>query len=396
MLPALLLTLQLGAQVITSDQAEVLVREGRYEEALSAFRQMVGRNPRDLRGRLQIAHLHGLMGNPELAEPVYRAVTLEDPAMLEAHMGLGNALMALARFDDAIAAFQRADKLAPRNAEILAALGSAHRLAGNTTQAIAYSELAVQVAPGQQTQLSLERARMAHNHRIELTSFGEHYNTGVQNTGSGDLRVNFRAAERLRVIGRGQYQRKFGFSEERGGAGLEWRWQPTTSVFAQALAGPGNVVLPRMDVNVGVVHTYRESLWAAGYRFFDFGAASVSVLSPSFTWPLTPRLSIGGDYHLALTSADGSRTVADNHSGTIRAAYQVVPRLWVTAAGTRGIENLETFSVDRIAGFEAKTVSGGVRFDLPSLTSVFGLYERQWRADDVEMDRLSIGIVQRF
>ena len=396
MLLALFMTLQLVAPATTVDQAEALLREGRYEEALNGYRQIVGRNPRDLRGRVRIAQLHGLMGNPELAEPVYRAVTLEDPTMLEAMIGLGNTLIALARFDDAITTLQRTDKLAPRNAEVLTALAAAHRLAGNTMQAVAYSELAVQVAPSQQTRYSLEQARMAHGHRVEVSSFGEHYNTGVQDTGSADVRVNFRVDERLRVVGRGQYQNKFQFSEERGGAGLEWRWLPTTSVFAHALIGPGNVVLPRVDVNVNVVHTFRDSLWAAGYRFFGFGNANVSVLSPSLTWSATPRVSIGGDYHLSLTSFDGLTGVEDNHSGTIRLGYRATPRLSVNVAGTRGTENFETLSPDRIGNFRANTVSGGVRYEFPSLTSILGVYERQWRPSDIEMDRLSIAIVQRF
>jgi YaiO family outer membrane protein len=396
MLLALLFALQLGTQAPSFEQAEALAREGRYAESLDAFRRLVGQNPRDLRGRLWIAQLHALMGNPDLAEPVYRAITLEDPAMLEAQLGLGESLIALGRFDDGITAFQRAEKLEPRNPRVLNGLSTAHRLAGNTTRATAYSELAVQLSPTQQTRQTLEQARMAHNHRVELSSFGEHYNTGVQETGSADLRVNFRVRERLRVMGRGQYQRKFNFSEERGGGGFEWRWQPETSVFAHVLIGPGNVVLPRVDVNTEVAHTYGPSLWTAGYRYFDFANASVSVLSPSVAWWPTPRVSIGGQYHLAFTTFDALRGVVDNHSGTARLGYRLLPRLWVNVAGTRGTENFETLSPDRIGAFQATTVSGGARFDLPSLTSILGTYEYQWRPAGVEMGRFSLSIAQRF
>ena len=395
MLPALLLTALLGAQAPSADQAEALAREGRYEEALHAFRQIVGANPRDLRGRLWIARLHGLMGNPELAEPVYRSVRLEDPGSLEATLGLGNTLVALARFDDAIEVLRRAEEQEPNNVEVLSSLSTAHRLAGHTTRAVLYSERALQAGPSLQTRQTREQARTVHGHRIELSSFGEQYDTGVRETAAGDIRANFRVHERLRVMGRGQYQRKFGFSEQRGGGGMEWRWQPATSVFSHVLIGPDNVVLPQVDVNAEIAHTYRASLWTAGYRFIDFAHASVSVLSPAVTWWPTPRVSLGVEYHLANTTFDAVRGVDDNHSAAARLGYRLRPRLWILGAVSRGTEDFDTLSPDRIGDFQANTVTAGARLDLPSLTSILGQYQHQWR-DPVEMHRVTLSIVQRF
>ena len=383
-------------QAPTFDQAETLARNGQYEEALDAFRRLVGANPRDLRGRLWIGRLHGLMGHPELAEPVYRSVTLEDPASIEAAMGLGNSLVALGRFDEGIVVLQRAEKLDPRNPEILMALGTAHHLAGHTTRAVLYSEVAAQIAPSAQTRQTLEQARSAHNHRVELSSFGEQYNTSVQETASADLRVNVRLQERLRIMGRGQYQRKFRFSEERGGGGVQWRWRPETTLSAHALFGPDNIVLPQVDAAGEIAHTYKGATWSAGYRFFDFANASVSVISPAVTWLPSPRLSLGLEYHAAITKFDALTEVTDNHSATVRVGYRLQPRLWVNVGVSRGIENLDTLSPDRIGSFQANTVSGGARFDLPSLTSIVGLYEHQWRRGNIDMHRLSLSLIQRF
>lgn len=396
MLLAVFLASLLAAQAVTFEQADALAREGQYEAALDVFRKIVASNPRDLRGRLQIGRLHVLMGNPELAEPVFRSVTLEDPASLEATLGLGHTLVALGRYDEAIVVLQRAEKLEPRNPEVLSALGNAHRLAGNTRRAVLLGDLAVQLVPTAQTQQTLEQARLAHDHRVELHSFGEHYNTGVQDTGSVDVRANVRVDERLRVTGRGQFQRKFEIADQRGGGGLEWAWQPGTSVLAHVLIGPGNVVLPRVDVNGAVEHHHLDAVWRAGYRFFDFANAQVSVLAPAVTWSVTPRVSLGGEYLLAFTSFDALGGLEDSHSGSVRVGYLVTPRTWLIASATRGIENLETLSPDRIGNFDATTVSGGVEFALPSLTSLRGVYERQWRSGDINMNRLSISLVQRF
>jgi YaiO family outer membrane protein len=336
------------------------------------------------------------MKNPELAEPVFRSITLEDPASVEATLGLGNALVALDRYDEAIVVLQRAEKLEPKNPEVLSALGNAHRLAGNTRRAVLLGELSAQLVPTTQNRQTLEQARIAHDHRIELHSFGEQYNTGVQDTGSVDVRANFRVDERLRVIGRGQWQRKFEISDQRGGGGLEWAWRPGTAVLAHVLIGPDNVVLPRVDVNGAVEHQYRDAVWSAGYRFFDFANAHTSVLSPAVTWSVTPRVSLGGEYLLAITTFDALAGLEDSHSGTVRAGYLAAPRLWLTGSATRGIENLETLSPDRLGNFDATTVSGGVQIDLPSLTSVRAVFERQWRTGDITMSRLSLSLVQRF
>ena len=396
MICALLLTVLLDVQDVPFEKAEALAREGQHAEALDAFQQLVSANPRDLRGRMWIARLHGLMGNPELAEPVYRSITLEDPGSIEAALGLGNTLLALGRPDDAIEVLQRAESLDPRATDTLLALSRAHRMAGNTARAVRYSEVAVQASPGGASQQTLEAARRVHDHRVELSSFGEQYDTGVEDTASGDLLVNMRAANRLRLVARGQYQRKFRVSDQRGGGGFEWQWRRDTSIASSVLIGPGNLVLPRVDAHSAIAHTYGPALWTASYRFVDFSSAHVSVLSPMVTWWATPRVSFDAEYHLALTQFDAVAGTTDNHSGTLRMAYQLTPRLGVTVAGTRGVEDFDSLSPDRIGAFQATTAEGGVRLDLRSLTSVQAVYQHQWRRGSIEMHRLRIGLVQRF
>jgi len=61
-----------------------------------------------------------------------------------------------------------------------------------------------------------------------------------------------------------------------------------------------------------------------------------------------------------------------------------------------GTENYETLSPDRVGDFRAHTASGGIRIDLPTLTSVYGVYEQQWRPNSIRMGRLSLSLLQRF
>jgi hypothetical protein len=79
-----------------------------------------------------------------------------------------------------------------------------------------------------------------------------------------------------------------------------------------------------------------------------------------------------------------------------RGTRRLVPRVWLNAGYAYGTDNFDTLSPDRVGDFRAHTASGGLRIDLPSLTSVYGIYEHQWRPNDIQMGRLNISIVQRF
>jgi hypothetical protein len=45
---------------------------------------------------------------------------------------------------------------------------------------------------------------------------------------------------------------------------------------------------------------------------------------------------------------------------------------------------------------DADTGSAGIRIDLPTLSSVIGGYEHQWRDAGVEMGRFTLSFAQRF
>jgi YaiO family outer membrane protein len=404
MLAAVLLMSLLGAPQVpapgpipTHDQAAALAREGRFEAALDAYRRLAALNPDDHQARIWIARLHEWMGNPEQAEPVYRSVLLEDPTNFEAMLGTGTALVASGRVDEAIVMLERAETLQPQNADLLDALSRAYALEGRTTRALLYAERAWGIAPSDTNHRALEQVRLVHGHRVELNSFGERYNTATSDTGNVDLRINVRLREDLRLIARGQHQRKFGFSEQRGGGGLEWRWTPRTRLFGQVLAGPtGNDVLPRADVAGEVTHTAGPADWVAGYRFIDFPSAQVSVVSPGVTWWPHEAASLGVRYYASWTQLPTLRTAQPGHSVSLRAAVRAVPRVWTHLGYARGTEDFDTLSPDRAGDFRANTLSGGVRLDLRSLTAVAGVYEHQWRPDDIQMHRLTISLIQRF
>lgn len=379
----------------TAADAAQLADEGRDGEALAAFRQRAAQNPNDLEARLWIARLHERMGHPDQAESVYRSVLLEDPDNLEAALGVAATLLARDELDETIDLLEAIEERAPQNATLLSLLGRAHRRAGREAQAIGFFERVVAIAPTDEHRFRLEDARLSYRHRIETRGFGEQFSGTTPDTRGGDLAVNYRLSERLRVIGRGQAQRKFSVSEQRGGGGVEWRWRPATTLRAQLLVGPGNVVMPEGDFLGEVDYTHGPAVWTASIRYFDFTGARTTFLSPAVAWPAFDRLSLALRYALGWTETRRSG-VEIGHTAQLRGTYRVYRRLSLQVGYAAGVEDFETFSIDRIGDFRANTVSGGVRLDLPTLTAVVAGYERQWRRGNIDMGRVTVGIQHRF
>jgi YaiO family outer membrane protein len=380
----------------TFAEAAELETAGRYDEALTAFQEVVAANPNDLQARLAIARLHMRMNHPDRAEAVYQGVRLDDTTNLEAVLGVADARIAQWRSEDALEALERAEELAPDDPRVLEALGRTHQQAGRSTLAVAYMQRAVSLSSARAYRMSLERARVAHQNRLEIRSFAEEFSGTTPKSGNGDVSLHIRLTDAVRVHGRGQVQRKFDVDDARGGAGVEWRWTPATTFVAQALVGPGNRVLPTSDVLGGVNYTTGPMSAMGSVRFFDFEGARVTTLSPALTfWP-TERLSVGMRYALSVTDTSMLPTTSMGHSTQVNGSYQVFPRVWLDLGFARGVEDFDYFSIDRIGAFQANTGSAGVRVDLPWLTSLVGTYERQQRNDDTTMQRIRFGITQRF
>jgi hypothetical protein len=130
-------------------------------------------------------------------------------------------------------------------------------------------------------------------------------------------------------------------------------------------------------------------------RYFDFLGATVLMLSPGVTVAPTPRWTIGLRY--ALTSTDyATVTGVRNNTFDARIARELTPRIWARGGFVRGVDNFDNFTIDEAGEFHAKTVSAALQILLPSLTSIVGSYDYQWRRDDVRMGRARLAFVQAF
>ena len=398
---AMLMAASASAQVLppsplpSLEEATQMADAGRDAEALLAFQHRAAANPRDHTARMWIARLHERMGHPDLADPVYRSVMLEDPTNEAALVGVASILVDRGDADEALEILEAAADRAPKNASIQELIGRAHRLAGRDAQSIPYFERAVAIDPGVARQLRLESARQSVRHRVEIRGFNEQFDESTPDTNSGEVSLRFRVSDTVRILGRGQIQRKFGVSDQRGGGGIEWRWTPATTFRGHAIVGPDNVVMPEGDYLGELDHTTGTTTWSAGVRFFDFTGARTTVVTPAVSWAASDRLTLGARYAMSWTETNGFGSDL-GQSVQIGADRRLRPRMWLLVSYAHGVEDYENFSIDRIGDFQANSIGGGVRFDLQSLTAILARYEYQWRSEDVNMGRVTVAIQQAF
>jgi Tfp pilus assembly protein PilF len=372
-----------------------LAQSGRDAEALVALQKIAAANLEDDVTRLWIANVHLRMGHPGLAEAVYRTIVVDDPRNVDAWVGLGTALLHQDRIVEALDVLGRGEEIAPENPDVVGALASAYQLAGDDRRSISYRQRLVAMSPTKANVMLLEDARRAYGHRVETEAYDEDFTGPNPSTRASDLAINYRVSDVVRVVGRAQLQRKLGRREDREGGGVVWRWMPWGTFTGQALVGDSNHVMPQRDYLGRIDYGYHQTTWTGQLRYFDFFGATVLMLSPGVTLAPSPRWTVGLRY--AFTSTDFA-TVAGvpNNTFDVRLARELAPRIWATGGFIRGVENFDTFSIDEAGEFHAKTASGAVQILLPSLTSIVGRYDYQWRRDSARMGRATISLVQAF
>jgi YaiO family outer membrane protein len=269
-------------------------------------------------------------------------------------------------------------------------------LAGRDARAIESLERAVAIAPSDDNFSELARARLFYMHRVATQGFTEQFNSTTPDGRNGEITINYRVSDKLRVVGRGAVQRKFGVSDQRGGGGLEWRWTPTMTLRGQALVGPDNVVMPEGDYGGGLDYARGPATWSASLRHFDFTGARTTVFSPAVGWLLSSRLMLDLRYAASWTETNFVSGVEAGYSAQLAGDYRVHRHVWLHVGYAAGVDNFDNFSIDQIGNFRANTLAAGARIPLVTLTTIVANYERQWRRDDAEMGRFTVSLQQQF
>ena len=124
-----------------------LQRADKHDEAIEIFRDVLKKNPNNVNAMRHLAKSlwHSKKGIED-AEALLRRATQQAADFTAAWLTLGGLLMDLNKFMDAIAAFDRAAKLEPNNAEAWAGLGSAYGRAMYPEKAVKAYERSIEIS----------------------------------------------------------------------------------------------------------------------------------------------------------------------------------------------------------------------------------------------------------
>jgi YaiO family outer membrane protein len=376
-------------------EAERLARSGGYEAALKQFQALAAANPDDIDARVWIARLHALMGRPEHAEAVYRSILAVQPQHVDALIGLGNALVTLGQLDDAADALNRAEALAADRPALLTAQGRLHQAGNHTTLALAYFMRALALEPtNAEARAAADALRAARAHRVELDYTFQHLNADMDDAHVGSFEVNARVSDPVRIFGRGQVQRAFGFDEQRAGGGLEWSITRHAGLRAGVLVGADTAYLPDTDAFVEASVRQGRATWSFQLRKADFEGADFWLGGPGLAVTVLPRVEASIQYYRGRVDAEGfGESTTD--SVVLGLAGSASDRLRLGATFTHGIDRLDWLTLDRITT-EADTVSVTGGYDFTAFVTFRGGYDFQSRPDGVQAHRANAGFVFRF
>jgi YaiO family outer membrane protein len=376
-------------------EAERLARSGGYEAALKQFQALAAANPDDIDARVWIARLHALMGRPEHAEAVYRSILAVQPQHVDALIGLGNALVTLGQLDDAADALNRAEALAADRPALLTAQGRLHQAGNHTTLALAYFMRALALDPtNTEARAAADALRAARAHRVELDYTFQHLNADMDDAHVGSFEVNARVSDPVRIFGRGQVQRAFGFNEQRAGGGLEWSITRHAGLRAGVLLGADTAYLPETDAFVEASVRQGRATWSFQLRNADFDGADFWLGGPGLAVTVLPQFEASIQYYRGRVDAeDFGESTTD--SVVLGLAGSASDRLRLGVTFTHGIDRLDWLTLDRITT-EADTVSVTGGYDFTAFATFRGGYDFQSRPDGLHAHRAHAGFVFRF
>lgn len=104
-------------------RAKELVQDGKIERAMALYREILSRNPSNLKARNNLGVLFDELGQHELALEQFEAAERTDPENVEVLNNLGSTLGSMARYEAAERTLRHALRIEPGNIEVHASIG---------------------------------------------------------------------------------------------------------------------------------------------------------------------------------------------------------------------------------------------------------------------------------
>jgi protein O-mannosyl-transferase len=124
-----------------------LQQQGRFDEALAQFQEVLRANPNNVEARLNVGTGLSKKGRMDEAIAQFQKALEIRPNFAEAHYSIGTVLFQIGRVDEAIVSFQKALEISPDYPDALCNLGAAFLQKGRLDDAVELYQKAVALQP---------------------------------------------------------------------------------------------------------------------------------------------------------------------------------------------------------------------------------------------------------
>ncbi len=383
----------LAAPVLAQDEeqaARELVRQQKYAQARELYERLLKLDPDNLDYQNQIGRLSAWMKDYARATEVFDGVLKRDPHNTEAMVGQAYVEMWQHHYPVAEELLAQAKKISPDHVDLEMALARLCHYQNRERAAKDHVLRALQLDPNNSEAQEL-RSEIDPPRPVEVRLGFEQDRFSFTGPGNmGFVSAGYNGEENHIAL---QYEEWSLFDERTRRAGLTLeRKLGGWWLRANAILGPGALVIPRQEYAGGVSHALPKHFTLdLDYRLMRFHTADVHMASPELAYYFTKPvwLTLGFD-----NSWTEWRTFAApqsvNHSW-LGQYYQQISRKVVLHAGyARGNEDFETLTIDRLGAFLADTYLAGADVKVTHAYSaeLFGAYE----ARDDHQHEISFGV----
>jgi tetratricopeptide (TPR) repeat protein len=148
------------AAAASFDEAEKSIKEKEFSRAISQFRQIVKRDPKDFEAFTELGTAYFLSKNPVDAEKSYLKALELEPEFILAWLDLGKLHLDQKNFEKAIDVLSKAAALPPPSAEVNYFLGEAYLNLQKGSKAVAYMNEALKIDPVGKAEIHLRIAEI--------------------------------------------------------------------------------------------------------------------------------------------------------------------------------------------------------------------------------------------
>ena len=381
---AILVSGLLAAPVLAQDEektARNLVSQQKFAEARELYERLLKLDPGNLDYQNQIGRLSAWMKDYPRATDVFDRVLQRDPRNAEALVGKGYVEMWQHHYPAAEELLAQAKKVSPEDVDVEMALARLCHYQNRERAAKDHVSRAIRLDPDNSEAKDL-RGEIDPPRPIEMRFGFAQDRFSFANAGNmGFVSAGYSGEENHISL---QYEEWSRFDERTRRAGLtverklgDW-W-----VRANAIVGPGALVIPRQEYTGGVSHALPKHFTLdLDYQLMRFHTADVHIVNPELTYYLTKPIWLTLAYYNSWTNW---RTVTAggpvNHSWVGQYYQQVAKPVVLHVGYARGSENFETLTIDRLGVFLADTYLAGADFHIAHRYAVEIFCSYQARAD---------------